>query len=87
MNKEEIEEAKKHYIFSTKHELDINNKRLKEYIEYLEYKLYKLTDKLKEDIDNSIKGMNTNIVLIKEYYKNKKEYAQEILSIIESEKK
>ena len=53
MNKEEIRKAKKHYILTTEHELDDNNKRLKEYIEYLEQKgsiLDKLTDKLKEDL-------------------------------------
>lgn len=49
MNKEEIEEAKKHYIFTTEHELDNNNKRLKEYVEYLESILDKVTDKLIED--------------------------------------
>ena len=54
MNKEEIEKAKEHYIFTTKHILDDSNKRLKEYIKYLEQKesiLDKVTDKLKEDID------------------------------------
>lgn len=51
MNKEEIEKAKEHYIFTTKHILDDSNKRLKEYIKYLEQKesiLDKVTDKLKE---------------------------------------
>ena len=51
MNKEEIEKAKEHYIFTTKHELDDNNKTLKEYIEYLEQKesiLDKVIEKLKE---------------------------------------
>ena len=38
MNKEKIRKAKKHYILTTEHELDDNNKRLKEYIEYLEQK-------------------------------------------------
>ena len=49
MDKEEIEEAKKHYIFTTEHELDNNNKRLKEYVEYVESILDKVTDKLIED--------------------------------------
>lgn len=44
MNKEEIEETKKHYIFTTEHELDNNNKRLKEYVEYLESILDKVTE-------------------------------------------
>ena len=51
MNKEEIEEAKKHYIFTTEHELDDSNKILKEYIQYLKQKetiLDKVTDKLKD---------------------------------------
>ena len=51
MNKEEIEKAKEHYIFTTKHELDDNNKALKEYIKYLEQKesiLDKVIEKLKE---------------------------------------
>ena len=38
MNKEEIEKVREHYIFTTKHELDDDNKRLKKYIEYLEQK-------------------------------------------------
>lgn len=49
MNKEDIEKVKKHYIFTTEHELDDDNKTLKEYIEYLEQKeftLDKVTDKL-----------------------------------------
>ena len=51
MNKEDIEKVKKHYIFTTEHELDDDNKTLKEYIEYLEQKeliLDKVTEKLKE---------------------------------------
>lgn len=39
MNKEEIEKVREHYIFTTTHELDDDNKRLKEYIEHLEQKL------------------------------------------------
>ena len=51
MNKGDIEKVKKHYIFTTEHELDDDNKTLKEYIEYLEQKefiLDKVTEKLKE---------------------------------------
>ena len=62
-------------------------KEIKRYIKELEQKksiLDKVTDKLKEDIENAEKGKDTNIMLIKEYYRNKKEYAQEILNIIES---
>ena len=47
MNKEEIEKVREHYIFTTTHELDDDNKRLKEYIEYLEQKSETL-DKAKE---------------------------------------
>lgn len=47
MNKEDIEKVKKHYIFTTEHELDDDNKTLKEYIEYLEQKEF-ILDKVKE---------------------------------------
>lgn len=53
MNKEEIEQAKGHYIFTTKHELDNENKMLKKYIKELEQKseiLDKVTDTLKEEM-------------------------------------
>lgn len=46
----------------------------------------KLIEKLEEDINNSERGKDTNILLIKEYYKNKAEYAQEILKIAKGEK-
>lgn len=59
--------------------------RLKSIIDYLESREQKLIEKLEEDIENSDKGMDTNIILIKEYYKNKKEYAQEILKILKGE--
>ena len=93
MNKEKIRKAKKHYILTTEHELDDNNKRLKEYIEYLEQKetiLDKVTDKLKEDIENDycIKEYKSNeygITGAKEY--PVKPYAREILNVIEGEKK
>lgn len=58
--------------------------KIKKYVEELKSILDKVTDKLKEDIENAEKGKDTNIMLIKEYYRNKKEYAQEILNIIES---
>lgn len=56
-------------------------------IQQLETREQKLIDKLEEDIENSTKGLDTNILLIKEYYKNKIEYAQEILSIVKDNKK
>lgn len=55
MNKEEIEQAKGHYIFTTKHELDNENKMLKKYIKELEQKeaiLDKVTDYIKIYIDD-----------------------------------
>ena len=55
MNKEEIEKAKEHYIFTTKHELDNENKMLKKYIEHLEQKeaiLDKVTDYTKMYIED-----------------------------------
>ena len=81
MNKEKIRKAKKHYILTTEHELDDNNKRLKEYIEYLEQKesiLDKVTDILKEDIEIYI---NSKELTQKEQIEL--DYAQEILNIIE----
>lgn len=92
MNKEEIRKAKKHYILTTEHELDDNNKRLKEYIEYLEQKesiLDKATDKLNEDIKNDyctkeIIEDSYITVGVKKY--SVKPYAREILNIIEGEK-
>lgn len=58
------------------------NNRINDYIE----ERRELIDKLEEDIENSTRGLDTNILLIKEYYKNKIEYAQEILSILKGEK-
>ena len=60
--------------------------KIKKYVEETEAILDKVTEKLKEDIENAEKEKDTNIILIKEYYRNKKEYAQEILNIIEGEK-
>lgn len=110
MNKEEIEEAKEHYIFTTKHILDDSNKRLKEYIKYLEQKesiLDKVTDKLNKNqasdyktltkIEYSLRKMNrkeynTNgngryLADLRDILLNRIEYQQEILNIIEGEKK
>ncbi len=137
------EEIRKHYIFSTTHELDDHNKMLRQYVIDLENKVdqlesakeikealelvnidikalinmkyenkrlksginslmqsrkkwknryykirkkhKKLIEKLENDIENSTKSLDTNILLIKEYYKNKLDYAQEILSILKGE--
>ena len=84
MNKEEIEEIKKHYIFTTEHELDNSNKILKEYIQYLKQKesiLNKVTDKLKEEANQKIPlAEDMDWVICR------KQYAREILNIIEGEK-
>lgn len=92
MNKEKIRKAKKHYILTTEHELDDNNKRLKEYIEYLEQKesiLDKVTDKLKEDIEKYNKElMKDSIMSIKNTDLTARILqSQKILNIIEGEKK
>ena len=92
MNKEVIEKLKKHYIFTTKHELDDNNKTLKEYIEYLEQKesiLDKVTDKLKETIKKERQLMPyLPHKLASFHYANGREVlSKEILNIIEGEKK
>lgn len=85
MNKEEIEEAKKHYIFTTEHELDNNNKRLKEYVEYLESILDKVTEFVTKIATENAEKYNS---------KNQKEVdfsewnlALEVLNVIEGEKK
>ena len=87
MNKEEIEEAKEHYIFTTEHELDNNNKRLKEYVEYLESILDKVTDKLKEDIKIFGNHEERKQMCKEQLYENdgKWFHAKEILNIIEGE--
>ena len=91
MNKEEIEKAKEHYIFTTKHILDDSNKRLKEYIKYLEQKesiLDKVTDKLKEKIEIvemviDLCNADGRIAKYKiEQQKEEKKDLQEILNII-----
>lgn len=81
MNKEEIEEAKKHYIFTTEHELDNNNKRLKEYVEYLESILDKVTEYCKrfEYETEPIEG--------DDYLSERALVCEDILEIIEGEKK
>lgn len=72
------------------HELTLStideNISLKYELEQLELDKQKLIEKLEEDINNSERGKDTNILLIKEYYKNKAEYAQEILEILKGEK-
>ena len=95
MNKEEIEEAKEHYIFTTEHELDNNNKRLKEYVEYLESILDKVTDKLKKVGNKYIKEYKNveKLDLIQQNTAVLQELScviddiEEILEIIEGEKK
>ena len=91
MNKKEIEEAKEHYIFTTKHILDDSNKRLKEYIKYLEQKesiLDKVKKKLKEDIKkfDKLRKRHKMYSASEERLSSKYFYAQEILNIIEGEK-
>ena len=61
MNKEVIEKVKKHYIFTTKHELDDNNKTLKEYIEYLEQK-ESILDKVTNIVKIIIKRTETEFM-------------------------
>lgn len=92
MNKEEIKKVKEHYIFTTKHELDDSNKRLKEYIKYLEQKseiLDKVTDKLKEDINRFDKVIKDRGIWGEQKvdFKKYKNYAINLLNIIEGEKK
>ena len=77
MNKEKIKKAKKHYIFTTEHELDDNNKRLKEYIEYLEQK-ESILDKVTEECRKQMTTYEDSILEI---------FPQKILNIIEGEKK
>lgn len=67
MNKEEIRKAKKHYILTTEHELDDNNKRLKEYIEYLEQK-ESILDKVKDYIKMYIDDKQNEYEAISESY-------------------
>ena len=77
MNKEKIRKAKKHYILTTEHELDDNNKRLKEYIEYLEQK-ESILDKVTEECRKQMTTYEDSILEI---------FPQKILNIIEGEKK
>lgn len=80
MNKEEIEEAKKHYIFTTEHELDNNNKRLKEYVEYLESILDKVTEYCKRF------EYETEPIEDDGYLSERALVCEDILEIIEGEK-
>ena len=73
MNKEEKEKAKKHYIFTTEHELDDSNKILKEYIQYLEQK-ESILDKVTEECRKQMKEYEDSILEV---------FPQEILNIIE----
>lgn len=91
MEKEEIEEIKR-LLFEdrlTQH----GKRKLIKYLEYLESKLNKVTDKLKEDIenaDNNIKHMEDKTILqtiARELAIGMRDYAKEILSTIEGEKK
>lgn len=65
LNKEEV---RKHYIFTTEHELDDDNKMLKEYIEQLEIDKQKIIEKLEERIKSVEKCYQE---LIKPYYDEK----------------
>ena len=76
-------------------ELEESRKKIKKYIKHLEQKesiLDKVTDKLKEDIenaDNNIKHMEEKNILqaiAKELAVTTKDYAKEILNIIEGNK-
>ena len=86
MNKEVKEKVKKHYIFTTKHELDDNNKTLKEYIEYLEQKesildkVTKFANKIATENAEKYNSENQNEVDFSEW-----NLALEILNIIEGE--
>ena len=81
MNKEEIEEAKEHYIFTREHELDNNNKRLKEYVEYLESILDKVTEYCKRF------EYETEPIEDDDYLSERALVCEDILEIIEGEKK
>lgn len=89
LNKEEIEKVKKHYIFTTEHELDDDNKTLKEYIEYLEQKEF-ILDKVTEYIENYIDDKQNEYEAISESYicqTDEDEYIKEKkLSIIKGQK-
>ena len=67
VNKEEIEQAKGHYIFTTKHELDNENKMLKKYIKELEQKS-EILDKVTEYIKNYIDDKQNEYEAISESY-------------------
>ena len=88
MNKEEIEKAKEHYIFTTKHELDNENKMLKKYIEHLEQKesildkVTKFANKIATENAEKYNSENQKEVDFSEW-----NLALEILNIIEGEKK
>lgn len=83
MNKEEIEEAKEHYIFTTKHILDDSNKRLKEYIKYLEQK-ESILDKVTEYCKRF--EYETEPIGNVDYLSERGLVCEDILEIIEGEK-
>ena len=92
LDKEEIEQAKEHYIFTTKHELDDDNKKLKKYIQHLEQKesiLDKLTDTIKKDRDlfNKCRKKHEMYSKSEERLNTKYHYTEKLLNIIEGEKK
>ena len=88
MNKEEIEKVREHYIFTITHELDDDNKRLKEYIEYLEQKSETL-DKAKEFVTkiSTENAEKYNSIKQKEVDFSEWNLADGILNILEGEKK
>lgn len=98
MNKEEIEQTKEHYIFTTKHELDDDNKKLKKYIRHLEQKseiLDKVIDNLEEVGNKYIKEykdvekldlIQQNTIVLQEL-SCVIDDIEDILEIIEGEKK
>ena len=100
LNKEVKEKVKKHYIFTTEHELDDNNKTLKEYIKYLEQKesiLDKVTEFIKDDVtteDIKFEGSKLFSKVYKSLISKTKEkiaeginsYKDQIEKIIEGEK-
>lgn len=88
VNKEEIEQAKGHYIFTTKHELDNENKMLKKYIKELEQKSG-ILDKVKEFVTkiSTENAEKYNSIKQKEVDFSEWNLAYGILNIIEGGKK
>ena len=90
MNKEEIEEIKR-LLFQGRLS-QYGKRKLVKYLEQKESILNKVTNKLKEDIenaDNNIKHMEDKTILqtiARELAIGTRDYAKEILNIIEGEK-